>query len=112
MSVGLSTKTPMAPKKNKRKEKVHEPIMESLEHIDFHSSSESNGDVHSLIIPLNGLKRGKIGKQALERLVVDKSFEKWKEEVPKVEKSSKEYFALMDAFHVFVVQQGETTTQN
>jgi len=29
----------MAPKKNKGKEKVHEPIVESLEHIDFHSSS-------------------------------------------------------------------------
>jgi hypothetical protein len=65
-----------------------------------------------LIIPLNGLRRGKISKQTLERLVVDKSFEKWKEEVPKVQKSSKEYFALMDAFHVFVVQQGEATTQN
>ncbi len=68
--------------------------------------------MHSLIIPLNGLRRGKISKQTLERLVVDKSFEKWKEEVPKVQKSSKEYFALMDAFHVFVVQQGEATTQN
>jgi hypothetical protein len=83
MSVGLSTQTPMAPKKNKGKEKIHEPIMESPKHINFHFFSESNGDVHSLIIPLNGPKKGKGGKQALERLVVDKSFEKW-EEVPKI----------------------------
>jgi hypothetical protein len=102
----------MAPMKNKRKEKNLEPIVESLEHIDFHSSFESNGDVHSLIIPLNGLRRRKKSKQALEHLVMDKSFEKWEEEVPKVEKSSKEFLALVDVFHVFVVQQGEATTQN
>jgi hypothetical protein len=30
--------------------------------------------------------------------------EKQEEEAPKVEKSSKEFLALMDAFHVFVVQ--------
>jgi hypothetical protein len=65
------------------KEKIPKLIVESPEHIDFHFSSESNGDVHSLIIPLNGLKRGKGSKQALECLVVDKSFEKW-EEVPKI----------------------------
>ncbi len=29
-----------------------------------------------------------------------------------MEKSSKEFLALMDAFCVFVVQQGEVTTQN
>jgi hypothetical protein len=73
----------MAPKKNKGKEKIPEPIMELPKHIDFHFFSKSNGDVHSLIIPLNGPKRGKGGKQALEHLVVDKSFEKW-EEVPKI----------------------------
>jgi hypothetical protein len=48
----------MAPKKNNEKEKVLELIMELLEHIDFHLSFESNGDVHSLIFPLNGLMRG------------------------------------------------------
>jgi hypothetical protein len=35
--------------------------MDLLDHINFHSSSKSNGDVHSLIIPLNGLVRGKGG---------------------------------------------------
>ncbi len=43
---------------------------------------------------------------------MDKYLDKWEEEVPKVEKSSKEFLALVDAFHVFVVQQGEATTQN
>jgi hypothetical protein len=55
--------------------------------------------------------RRKGGKQALEHLVVDKSPKK-QNEGPKVEKSSKEFLALMDTFHVFVVQQGEATTQN
>jgi hypothetical protein len=49
-------KTPTAPKKNKGKEKVFIPREESLEHIDFHLLSESNGDVHSSILPLNQLK--------------------------------------------------------
>ncbi len=83
MSMGSSSQTPMAPRKNKRKEKNPKPIVESLKHIDFHFSSESNGDVHSLFIPLNGMRKGKGGKQTLECLVVDKSFEKW-EEVPKI----------------------------
>jgi len=48
----------------------------------------------------------------LESLVVDKYLNKWEEEVPKVEKLSKEFLAFVDAFHVFVVQQGEATTQN
>jgi hypothetical protein len=55
VNVGSSTKTPMVLRKNKR-EKVHEPIVESPKHIEFHSSFESNGDAHSLIIRLNGLK--------------------------------------------------------
>jgi hypothetical protein len=29
-----------------------------------------------------------------------------------MERLSKEFLALMDAFHVFVVQQGEAITQN
>jgi hypothetical protein len=32
------------------------------------------------------------------------------EEAPKVEKLSKEFLAFVDAFHVFVVQQGEAIT--
>jgi hypothetical protein len=62
VNVGSSTKTPMVPRKNKRREKVHEPIVESPKHIEFHSSFESNGDVHSLIIYLNGLRRRKGNK--------------------------------------------------
>jgi hypothetical protein len=56
-------KTPTTPKKNKWKEKVPKPREESLEHMDFHLSSESSGDVHSLIFPLNQLKRGKGGSR-------------------------------------------------
>jgi hypothetical protein len=37
-------------KKKKGKEKVLKPNEESLEHIDFHLFSKSNGDVHSLIL--------------------------------------------------------------
>jgi hypothetical protein len=35
-------KPPMAPKKNKRKEKVHEPSKELLVHVDLHSFEEFN----------------------------------------------------------------------
>jgi hypothetical protein len=64
-------KIPVAPKKNKGKEKVLEPIMEPLKHINFHSFSKLNGDVHSLIFLLNGPMKGKRGKQALEHQIVD-----------------------------------------
>jgi len=43
---------------------------------------------------------------------VDESLEKQKEEVLKVEKLSKEFLALVEAFCVFVVQQGEAIAQN
>jgi len=82
--------------------------MESNEQVDFHSS-ESNGNMNSLIVPL-GAPRRKGGKQALERPVVDKSPEKQEEEAPRVEKFSKEFLAFMDTFCVFLVQQGEVTT--
>jgi len=82
------------------------------EHIKFHFSSKSNGDVQSPILPLNGPKRGKEGKQALKCPNVDKFPQRQEEEAPKVEKWSKEFLALVDAFHVFVIQQGEATTQN
>jgi hypothetical protein len=36
--------------------------MESPKHINFHSSFESNGDVHSLIFPLSGAKEKKGNK--------------------------------------------------
>jgi hypothetical protein len=62
MSVGSPVKIAVAPKKHKGSEKVLEPIVELAEHINFHFSSKSNGDVHSLILPLNGPKRGIGGK--------------------------------------------------
>jgi hypothetical protein len=49
-SVGFPTKTSTILKKKKGKEKVLKPNEESLEHIDFHLFSKSNGDVHSLIL--------------------------------------------------------------
>jgi len=81
-------------------------------HIDFHLSFKLNGDVHSLINLLNGLKRRKGGKHALECLKVDESLNMEKEANPKVDQTSKEFLAFLDAFRSFMVQQGETTTQN
>jgi hypothetical protein len=66
--------------------------------------------VNSLIAPLK-VPRQKKGKQVFEGLIVDKFFKK-QEGGPRVRSSSKEFFTLMDAFRVFVVQQGEATTQN
>ncbi len=65
--MGSLTKTLVASKKNKRKETISKSRKESLEHINFHSSSESFGDVHSLIFPLDRPKRGKVSKHALKR---------------------------------------------
>lgn len=62
-------------KKYKKKEKVPKPIVELDEHIDFHSF-KSTRDVNSLILLLNGPKKGKGGKQALECLEVEESLEK------------------------------------
>jgi hypothetical protein len=73
---GLSAKSRRVPKKNKGKEKVLEPLMESPKLIDFHSFSKSNVDVHSLILILNGPMKGKGGKQALEHPIVDEFLEK------------------------------------
>jgi hypothetical protein len=73
VNVGSPMKTPATPQKKKGKEKV-EPIVESKKQIDFHSS-KSSGDMNSLIVLL-GVPRQKGSKQALERSIVDKSFEK------------------------------------
>jgi len=43
---------------------------------------------------------------------VDKSLKKQEHEAPKVEKSSKDYLALVDTFRVFKVQLGEAIAQN
>jgi hypothetical protein len=61
-------------------------------------SSKSSGDVHSLIIPLDGPKRGKVSKHAPEHLEVDKSPETWEEASPKVDQTSKEFLAFLDVF--------------
>ncbi len=59
VSMGLPRETPTIPKKNKGKENVLELIVQSLEHMNFHLPFKSNGDVHSLILPLNGPMKGK-----------------------------------------------------
>ncbi len=59
VKMGSFEKIPRAPKKNKGKEKVPEPILESPKHIEFHLFSKSNGDVHPLILLLNGPMKGK-----------------------------------------------------
>jgi hypothetical protein len=43
VSAGSPTKTLMTPKKHKGKEKVPKLIVESTEHIDFHSSLKLSG---------------------------------------------------------------------
>jgi hypothetical protein len=44
---------------------------------------------------------------------VHKSPKTWEETSPKVvDKMSKDVFAILDVFQIFVVQQGETTTHN
>jgi hypothetical protein len=96
--------------KQKRKEKVLEPIVEFNEHVDFHSS-KSSGDVNSLIALL-GVPQKKGGKQVLECSIMDEYLEKHEEEASKVEKSSKEFLAFVDAFCVFMVQQVEAMAQN
>ncbi len=101
VNVGSSVKTRTTFQKQKGKEKVFEPIVEFNEHVDFHSS-KSSGHVNSLIVLL-GVPRKKGGKQALECLVVDEYSEKHEEEAPKMEKSSKEFLAFVDAFCVFMV---------
>jgi hypothetical protein len=62
-----------------------------------------------LIAHLGAPRKEKGGKQSLEHLVVDE-FSNKHEEASKVEKSSKEFLVFMDAFCVFMVQQGKITT--
>jgi heme-binding NEAT domain protein len=111
-NMGSSTKTSMTPEKNKGKEKVLKPKEKLSEHIDFHLFLKLNGEVHSLINLLNGPKIGKGGKHALKYLKVDEFQNMQKEANPKVDQTSKEFLAFLDAFQSFMVQQGETTTQN
>jgi glycerophosphoryl diester phosphodiesterase len=110
MSMGSLAKTLVALKKYKGKENFSKPIVESNEHVNLHSF-KSSGDVNSLILLLNGPKRGKGGKQALECLQVDelpesrkRKFQRWR--------NHPRHFWLLGGFHVFVVQQAEATTQN
>jgi hypothetical protein len=57
--MGLPSETPAIPKKNKGKKNVLELIVQSFEHINFHLPFKSNGDVHFLILLLNGPMKGK-----------------------------------------------------
>jgi hypothetical protein len=111
VNVGSPLKIRTAFQKHKGKEIFKKLMVELDEHINFHSL-ESSGDVNFLIAPLGAPRKEKGGKQTLERTVVDESPEKQEEEVPRVEKSSKEFLVLMDVFCVFVVQPGEAPTQN
>jgi hypothetical protein len=108
--MGSLAKTLAALKKYKGKEKISKPIMESDEHVNLHFS-ESSGDVNSLILLLNGPKRGKGGKQALECLEVDKFLESRKRKFQRWRNHPRSFW-LFGGFYVFVVQQGEATTQN
>jgi len=98
-----------SPIKHKGNEKVFEPIVELVEHIDFHFFLKSSEDVHS---PFEWTKEKKRGQVGLRVFGVDKSLKKQKHETPKVEKSSKDYLALVDTFCVFTVQLGEAIAQN
>ncbi len=90
----------MAPKKNKGKEKVHEPSKELLMHVELHSSKKSNNEGDYLLVLLNEPIRGKGGKQALECPNVGKSFKAQEERIhqKKTDKTSKEFLALVDTF--------------
>lgn len=75
---------------------------------------ESNKVGDSLLVFLNQPMRGKGGKQALECPKVDKTFETQEEKInqKEVDKTSKEFFALLDTFRAFVVWQNKATSQN
>ncbi len=95
-------------KKSKGKEKVPKPREELPKHVDFHLLSKSSGDGDSLLVlPLNKQGRGKRGKQALECPQRDKTLEAQEGEVNQtgVDKTSKEFLALLDTFQTLMVQQ-------
>jgi hypothetical protein len=73
--VGSSLKTLVVPKKSKGKEKFFEPRNESLEHVDFCSSSELGDGDSLLVLPLNNQGRGVGGKQVLEHPEQNKALE-------------------------------------
>ncbi len=76
--------------------------------MDFHLLSKSSGDGDSLLVlPLNKQGRGKRGKQALECPQRDKTLEAQEGEVNQtgVDKTSKEFLALLDTFQTLMVQQ-------
>ncbi len=56
--IGSPLKTLATPKKSKGKEKVFEPRDESLEHLDFCSSSKLGDGDFLLVLPLNNQGRG------------------------------------------------------
>jgi hypothetical protein len=95
--------------KHKGNEKVLEPIVELVEHINFHFFFKSSGNVHS---PFEWTKEKKRGQVSLKVSGVDKSLKKQEHEAPKVEKSSKDFLAIVDTFRVFGVQLREAIAQN
>ncbi len=98
--VGSPLKTLATPKKSKGKEKKFEPKDESLEHVDFCSSSKLGDGDSLLVLPLNNQGRGIGGKQVLEHLEKDKALETQEGEVNQmvVNKMSKKLLALLDTF--------------
>jgi hypothetical protein len=97
-------------KKSKGKEKVPKPKEELPKHVDFHSLSKSNGDGDSLLVlPLNKQGRGKGGKRALKCPQGNKNLKAQEGEVNEmgVDKTSKEFSALLNTFQTFMVQQGK-----
>jgi hypothetical protein len=78
--------------------------------VAFHSLFKSNGDGDSLLIlPLNKQGRGKGGKRALECPQGDKTLKAQEGEVNQtgVDKTSKEFLALLNTFQTLMVQQGK-----
>jgi hypothetical protein len=62
---------------------------------------------------MNQLKNMKRRQACLKALKMDKFPKTWEETSPKeVDKMSKELFAILDVFQMFMVQQRETTTHN
>jgi hypothetical protein len=98
--VGSSLKTLVVPKKSKGKEKFFEPRNESLEHVDFCSSSELGDGDSLLVLPLNNQGRGVGGKQVLEHPEQNKALETQEGEVNQivVNKMSKKLLALLNTF--------------
>ncbi len=74
-------------------------------HVDLHFLEEFSEDDDSLLVLLNQPMRGTRGKQALECLIMDKTFDTQEEKInqEEVDKMYEEFLALLDTFRAFVV---------